>query len=539
MSESGFLRHVPCSVCGSSDGGSEYTDGHFYCYVCGTYKSADGTTGPRPTASPAFDPLVGEALAITKRGLRDETTRTFNYLTAKHRGQAVQVAQYYDETGRLVGQKVRTKDKDFYVVGDIKEALPFGARAWPKTGKMIVVTEGEIDAMSVSQLQGNKWPVVSIGCGAGGQVRKYFGKHRDYFLGFEKVILMFDMDEVGQKAAKTAAEVLGPTAYIAELPGYKDANEALLAGQGDLVITAMWRAKQYKPEGIVELSSLDQAVKQRPARGLSFPWTSLTRLTYGLRTGELLCLGAGTGTGKSDFITSIVAHLITEHKQSVGMFMLEQAVTETALRIAGKIAGRPFHIPEGWDEAAFDKTWEIVKASGKVFLYDSFGVNDYEAIRAKIEYLCHAEGVKYFFLDHLTALSSGEDERETLDEIMSDLGGLVKRLDATVFFISHLATPVGTPHEEGGRVMIRHLRGSRAIGFWSSFIIAMERNQQAEDEAERHTTTIRILKDRFTGRSTGQMFHLKYNHATGQLFEIDSPEAAVSFGFRPEGGDDF
>jgi twinkle protein len=51
---------------------------------------------------------------------------------------------------------------------------------------MLTITEGEIDAMSYSQVQGNKWPVWSIGSGAGPQVRKYIADRRDLFLQFER-----------------------------------------------------------------------------------------------------------------------------------------------------------------------------------------------------------------------------------------------------------------------------------------------------------------------------------------------------------------
>jgi hypothetical protein len=99
--------------------------------------------------------------------------------------------------------------------------------------------------------------------------------------------------------------------------------------------------------------------------------------------------------------------------------------------------------------------------------------------------------VKDFFIDHLTALAAWkDDERKALEEIMSRIGGLVKELNITVYLISHLATPEGKPHEEGGRVMIRHLKGSRSIGFWCHYIFALERDQQAENLAVRLTTTV-------------------------------------------------
>jgi twinkle protein len=124
---------------------------------------------------------------------------------------------------------------------------------------------------------------------------------------------------------------------------------------------------------------------------------------------------------------------------------------------------------------------------------------------------------------------------------MEEMSSLVTRLDITIFYVSHLATPEGKPHEEGGRVMLRHFRGSRAIVFWSHFVIGLERNQQADDPIERTITTMRMLKDRLTGRATGETLQLQYDRESGMLQEQGA--TAASFGLNNEtpqaGGEDF
>jgi twinkle protein len=55
-------------------------------------------------------------------------------------------------------------------------------------------------------------------------------------------------------------------------------------------------------------------------------------------------------------------------------------------------------------------------------------------------------------------------------------------------------------------------------------VIALERNQQAEDENIANTTTIRILKNRYTGE-TGIACHLHYNKDTGRMIQVDDPAA--------------
>ena len=173
-------------------------------------------------------------------------------------------------------------------------------------------------------------------------------------------------------------------------------------------------------------------------------------------------------------------------------------------------------------------------------MYDSFGVCEWDTVKANIEYMHHADGIEIFYIDHLTALATGQgtDERVELERITAAIAMLAKRLNVIITMVSHLATPDGKPHEEGGRVSIRHFKGSRAIGFWCHFMFGLERNQQAEDEAERGTTTFRILKDRYTGQSTGLTIPLNYNHETGALYEaspfdhappLTSPESDKPF----------
>ena len=85
----------------------------------------------------------------------------------------------------------------------------YGQWLWPNKGKMVVVTEGEIDAMTVSMLQDDKWPTVSPPNGVQ-SAPKVFKEQLDWLCGFDTVVIMFDMDEPGQKAAKECAELLPP-----------------------------------------------------------------------------------------------------------------------------------------------------------------------------------------------------------------------------------------------------------------------------------------------------------------------------------------
>lgn len=524
-----LVRHEPCPSCGSRDNLGRYSDGHGYCFGCGHYEPGDGETHePRETRRKAMGLIDGEIKELPKRGIKLATAEKWNYRVGEKDGKAVQIANYYDADGRtVVAQKCRTKDKDFFVLGSLKDAAPlYGQWLWRDGGKMVVVTEGEIDALSVSQLQNNKWPVVSVPNGAQG-AKKAISKAYEWLCQFETVVFMFDMDEPGREAAEACAEVLPPgKAKIARLP-LKDANDMLTAGRGAEVIDAIWGAKEFRPDGVVSIGDVrDQALKPVEV-GAAWPWQALTEATFGRRPGEVYALGAGTGVGKTDVFTQIIAHDALVLKVKCGVIYLEQPVVETARRIAGKVVGKRFHVPDGsWSQDELRSALDTLTSSGNVFLYDHFGQMDWETVESRIRYMAVGLGCRHIFLDHLTALAAGaEDERKVLEDVMARIAGLAQELGLVFHFISHLATPEGKPHEEGGRVMIRHFKGSRAIGFWSHFMFGLERDQQEEDEDKRSITTLRILKDRYTGQGTGKVIYLRYDQENGML-SVCSPDFA-------------
>lgn len=540
MSDSRLLRKEPCPSCGSRDNLARYSDGHAHCFTpgCGHYERGDGehtTRSNKERTMSNAEFIHGETVALPKRSLTEDTCSLFGYTRGKKRdGTTVQIAPYYWD-GELVAQHLRTADKQFPWIGSTTKLELFGQRLWRDAGKMVVVTEGEIDAMSVSQLQGNKWPVVSIPNGADA-ADKYLRMNIEWLERFETVVLMFDMDDAGRKAVERCAPLFTPgRCKVASLP-LKDANEMLVAGRGKELIDAIWGAKEFRPDGVVSVTDItDQVLKPLPKGD---PWflEEMTAWTFGRRSGEIYAFGAGTGVGKTDFFTQQIAFDLFTLRKKVGVVYLEQNPRETVRRIAGKAKGRIFHVPDGYSQEELE---DAVRELGRVglYLYDHFGSTDWELIKSRIRYMVVGLGCEHIYLDHLTALvASEEDEKKALDRIMAELAGQAQELGHKLHFISHLATPEGKPHEEGGRVMVRHFRGSRAIGFWSHFMFGLERNQQAEDEAERSTTTLRCLKDRPTGQGTGKTLHLGYDRVTGLLRTADEPSP---FGDHPTGGDPF
>lgn len=522
-----FLHTAPCVSCGSKDNVGVYSDGHSFCFGCSAYthgggegtqgspsKVGEDTKGSSPTGL-----IYGHTQAIRTRYLDEATCKLYNYQVGEYNGAPCHIANFKNSRGQTVAQNIRRGGKVFTWLGDTDQIGFFGQHLY-SSGKMLTVTEGAIDCLSVSQVFGNKWPVVSLPNGAA-SAAKYVKANYEWLDGFEKIVLMFDMDEPGQKAALEVANLLPMgKALIAKLP-FKDANECLAKQEPGAITKAFWNAAPYRPDGIVSITDIKDELFNPVTVGDAWPWQTLTDITYGRKPGQLFGFGAGVGVGKTDCFTECINYDINTLKLPVGVIYLEQPVQETIMRIAGKMRSKLFHVPNaGWSVDEYRSAVDELETGGKLWLYRHFGEMGWDVIKTKIQYFAKALGIKHIYLDHLTALvASAEDERRALDSIMAQMAGMAQELGIIIHFISHLTTPDGKPHEEGGRVMEKHFTGSRAIARWAHYMFGLERNKQAEDTYERSTTTFRVLKDRFTGQATGKTFALHYNETTGRLLE--------------------
>lgn len=534
--DSTFLQHEPCPECGSKDNLSRYSDGHAYCFGCEYYEPADGGERdhtPRDKTG-EFKPIDFEIMGIPKRGLSEATCRFWGYGIGKLGGTPCHVANIRDpKTREIISQKCRLPGKEFPILGQKRKLPLYGQWLWKGGDKRsIVITEGELDALSVSQANDHKYPVVSLSNGAK-SVKRQIQDNYEFLAQYDKIVLMFDNDEDGQQAAETAAALLPPgKVFIADLGKYKDANEALVAGEPGLISKAFWNAEPYEPDGIYTFDDIMDDVLAPVEVGLPWFLDTLTRWTIGRRPGEVYIFGAGTGIGKTDFFTQQIAFDALELGIRTAVIYLEQPLGETGKRIAGKVAGKHFHVPSSelpeaaqWTREELEDATNRLRASGNLIFGGNFQSATWDQIKTRIRFLAVATGVKHFYIDHLTALADPSNERESLETIMKDLALLAQELGIIVHVISHLSTPDGKPHEEGGRVMLRHFKGARAIGFWAHFAFGLERNPQADDPEEAQRTTFRCLKDRYTGRANGKTMTLAYDQNTGLISESEFIDA--------------
>jgi twinkle protein len=524
-----FIEHQSCPDCGSSDALAVYEDGSTFCFSCETpTKSPTGsdpqpTEEHKPTTKLAF--LEGTYSPLNKRGLSVDTCRKYDYRISKMHDTPVQVACYYDKKRNLVGQHLRFPTKDFSWIGSFRQAVLFGQNLFKSFGKRLIITEGEIDCMTISQAQGNKWPTVSI----------------------PSVILAFDDDDAGAEAVQQVAGILPPgKVKVMKYAGYKDANELYLKDAKKL-INCIYEAETWRPDGVVAGTSLWETIMKEPEKGLSLPYEKLSDATQGLVKGELWVWTAGSGIGKSTAVHEIIYHAAQTHKQTVGIMSLEESVKIAAERHIGIHLKVPMQTRREVTENELKKAYEETVGSGRYFFYDHFGSTDIENLLAKIRYMVVGLGCTYILLDHISIVVSaldfgiGDNERLMIDRLMTKLRSLVEETGCNVQAIVHLKrkTRNGKEFNEGGRVSLTDLRGSASLEQLSDAVIAMERDQQ--DGSCKNFSQLRVLKMRRTG-FTGLTDVLEYSPFTGRLLgteydEIPKGEDNDTEGFGESNGD--
>jgi twinkle protein len=432
-----------------------------------------------------------------------------------------------DGSGRLIDQKTRNKNKDFKWLGGSKYSGIIGSWSWPENGKSVVITEGEIDRMSVSQAFDNKWSTGSLPNGAS-TAKKALLADYEKLCRFDNIVLCFDADKPGQDALKEACELLpvGKVKIMTLPSGRKDANEVLMKDGPAPLVRAFWDAKPWRPDGIREGREFTrERMKKLQRTGYSLPYPKLNGMWMGLRDGEITTICAGSGIGKSTIARDLAYHMRMEHGLKVGNIFLEEDNDTSVKAYVGLYEGVPLKTLIAKPDTLSDDRWDAALEAviwDHMMFYDHFGSLESDRLLTMMRYMA-ASGCRFIVLDHISIVVSGlasNDERKDIDILMTKLASFVKETGTGVIAVVHLKRSTsGKNFNEGDMISLNDLRGSASLEQLSFNVLAAERDQQ--DEKTKLYATLRSLKCRVTGE-TGEADTLKWNKTKG-CYEISAP----------------
>lgn len=556
-------RCPKCAASGRDTSGNNlamYDDGHGYCFSCSFYikGNAPAPMIETPTFTDSGKFKEGEVQSLPHRRINEKTCQLYGYLSDS---KSNEIEEFFDSERNLKAQHVRTADKKFYWIGDTGNLPFYGQHLWPTGGKRLLITEGAIDCLTMSQLFDNKYPVVSIPNGVN-STAKAIKDNYEFVSSFETIVLCFDMDEPGQRAAREAAEILPPgKVRIMTLPR-KDPNEMLVNAESAQLLQAYWNAKAYSPDSILHVSQICSGESTKTNTVYEYPWDTLTNFMIGQDSGRLNLWTSATGHGKSTIIRELVMdHL--NHGRAVGAVFLEESPEQTVDDLISLKLGKPVRkivsqrqlndlrkqnnkqtldmVEDNLTDEEYKKAKEQI-SENNLYLYDHIGNANINNIINRLEYMAVGLDCKVIFLDHITLLGNmllssgsdfGNDERLVLDSVMKKLRELVERTGVTMHVIAHIKK-TDKNVDEGDRINLNDLRGSGSLAQISDNVFALERNAQHPEEMIANTTNIRVLKNRKGGRR-GVATALWYNEQTAKLMDVPfviTPEGEVLYRYE-------
>jgi len=553
------IAKAKCPDCGSSDGVQifEQTDGRkdAFCFACEKkFNKVDNLEVSNLEKKPYVSKIKMEHIAPLKsvgvRGIRKEIMELFGVKVGMDKSDRTKVAHHfypnYDQKAQLQGYNHRIcEGKDFsQPVGEVKNAIMFGQQFCPSNRKLFI-TEGQLDAMSLYQVlldgrnpqavKDNRIPcVVSITTGVTGAVNQLNSEAVQKFLSnFKEIILVFDNDDAGRAGAEKVAQSLNHKVLIADYP-LKDANEMLLADKGrELFEACLFNARAYEPDGIMNGKDCWERYKQKKdIKCIQFPeqFRVLNDKTFGWRKGEVVTITSGSGMGKTQFCRELKYDIAVNKGMKIADVALEEDIGDSVEGLMALHLNKRIHLPDvEVDEESERKAFEEVFGHGRIELYDHFGGMNDDNLLNKLRYFGTYLKCDAIILDHLSIVISETadegDERRRIDAVMTKLAVMAKSLDIVIFLVVHLRKAgQGKSFEEGYVPTSDDLRGSASIKQLSSTIIAAARNQQEKDERKRNTTSLHVLKCRFSG-DTGESGFTFFDPITGRMVHADDPYA--------------
>ena len=316
---------------------------------------------------------------------------------------------------------------------------------------------------------------------------------------------------------------------------------------GKEVINALWQAQVYAPDEIIHVKDIVNNLENMEPKVYGFPFDTLTEFLVGQRSGEITLWCSGTGSGKTTILKEMVMHHLEEGR-SVGAIMLEESPQEIlddmisiminrpvrALKAAKTMndlrikLGKPpidMSIVSDFTDEMYNDAKERLNQTN-LYIYDHLGHSGLNNLFARMEYMAVSLGVEVIILDHITAAAVGlamvedkfDSERMVIDNLMKEMRNLVSRTGVRIDVVSQLKK-TNKAYEEGDRITLQDLRGSGSLGSVPNTVIALERDRQNSDDRLANTTTVRVLKNRLTGRA-GVASALYYDRGTGRLREI-------------------
>lgn len=372
--------------------------------------------------------------------------------------------------GEMVNFKLRhCVDKKRMMTFGGGEPCLWGWQAIPQDARSVVITEGEIDAMTVWQYG---FPALSVFSGVANL--GWIESDHDRLERFSDIVLCMDMDDAGQAAARKIAERLGiERCRIATLPK-KDANDCLKAGIAAAdVAKAIEGARYLDPDELRKAPDFLEGVIEHfyPSSdgpiGAMFPWLK-TAGKLAIRPAELSIWTGLSGHGKSQLLGQVILHAAVQGER-ICVASMEIKPESLLSRMVRQMA------------AEAEPRIPVIKQcmewlNGKMWVFNSVGTVTTDRVLEVFVYARKRYGITQFVIDSLMKCGIDEDDYVAQKAFVDRLCDFKNAHNVHVHLVAHSRKKMNE-HEAPGKMDVK---GTGAITDLADNVYSVWRNKKKE-----------------------------------------------------------
>jgi twinkle protein len=446
---------------------------------------------PQPFTPPTFkqtgiNPVFGAALEYLRdeRKIPHETLKQFSICSTTDAIVFPYLKNGERQMVKFIGLD-RSNGKKVWTSKGGRKTL-FGWQALPENARKVVITEGEIDALTLASAG---LPALSIPYGAGNQSQSdWIENDFDDLERFEEIYVWMDADEAGEKTAETIAERLGiERCRIVKTPGHNDINEMLQAGVTDFqrcLDESEWVAParlRNTPDFIEDVWEVfNPSTGQEP--GFDMNWPGFEHIRF--RPAELIVISGFNGHGKSQLAGQIMLEAMANGMKTC-IASLEMPAPRVLARLVRQAAGLEQPARDYFD-AVFDwiapRTW-IFDHIGRVSLDDVLEAFTYAHMRF---------GVSVFLIDSLMMLGIATDDYQGQKDFVQRVMEWKMQHNVTVFLVAHSRKQAS----EDQRPSKLDVRGAGEITDMADTVLTVWRDKRENKEPGAGDTRVDCSKQR-------------------------------------------
>lgn len=472
---------------------------------------------------------------LGERGISAETVTKYQ-ISASKKDPHVIVFPFFDEHGKLTCAKYRKTD---FVRGRDKNKEWFEADTEPilfgmnhcKPGSPLIITEGQIDSLSVAEAGLEN--AVSVPNGAQGMT--WVENCWDFLQQYKDIIVFGDCEkgiitlvEKVQQRLKKRILVVDPQDYLGE----KDANDILRKYGTEAIRNAVANAKEIPVQHVKELSdvkSVDLYDMEKVTTGI----TMLDRTIGGLYFGQVVAITGQRGNGKSTVVSQILVeardqgYSVLAYSGELPDYHFKRWMDFQTAGING-VCGREnkfhdieYYIPD--DVINRINAWY----RGKVYIYDNASITDDDETQAlldTIEQAIQQYGIRVISIDNLmTALDIDPNSNlyQAQSRFLRELKAIAVKYNVLILLVAHPKKIA-----QGQEISNDDVSGSADITNRVDLVLSYKRDTKADADDPKPNCThsyIQILKNRLTGKLImgTDKINLLYSEMTKRLAMAD------------------